>query len=336
MSLAHCGATLQEAAITVKLSRHVIPQSTSFRVRSFDKTSSSPAPQKPAEASTRRPAKHHRDAFEHAASPRRDVPALSVPPVRLAKASSPQPADETAEAKARQQWRGDDAAVAQTTDTDCGEASLTELSKAKRAATQPASVDQQREEVRATTASARRAVQDRFDLNLADGASPEEMGAMLGSMGVAVTHGLTNYEPNAISDALKAGQFGMAMVDSHALANSALPPEQRRQEPGALHWVTIDGYNHGELSHDPMDDKLRVKDPAHGTYWVGAKDLLKAMDVARIQHHHNGGLLLLQNRPDVKTDAEREALSRSNVEQAQGLGQGSGIGSKRLSAGESS
>jgi hypothetical protein len=318
----------------VKLSPHLSPLTTSLRVRSFDRTSPAPTPAKSPETPAAGPSAYHRDTFERAAATRRDLPALSVPPARLANSPGSQPVDEAAEAQARQQWRGDDSAVAQTTETDCGEASLTQLNKAKGAGS--ASVDQKREEVRASASSARRAVQDRFDVNLADGARPEEMGAMLGSMGVAVTQGLTNYDPTAISDALKAGQFGMAMVDSTTLANSALPPEQRKQETGALHWVTIDGYNHGELSHDPMDDKFRVKDPVNGTYWVGAKDLLKAMDVARIQHHNNGGMLLLQNRPDVTTDAQREALSRSNAEQTQSLGKGSGIGSKRLSSSESS
>jgi hypothetical protein len=319
----------------VKLSPHLIPLSTSLRIRSLERAPHAPAQAKPSEASPGRLSAYHRDTFERTSATRRDLPALSVPPARLAKPSGDAPVNEAAEAQAKQQWRGDDDAVAQTTETDCGEASLTALNKAKGSAG-PASVDAKRDEVRASEASARRAMQDRFDVNLVDGARPEEIGATLGSMGVAVTRGLTNYDPTAISEALKAGQFGMAMVDSQTLANAALPPEQRKEGTGALHWVTIDGYNHGELAHDTMDDKFRVKDPVNGTYWVGAKDLLKAMDVARIQHKNNGGMLLLENRPDVTTDAQREALARSNAEQTESLGKGNGIGSKRLSASESS
>ncbi|QSQ18971.1 hypothetical protein JY651_26855 [Pyxidicoccus parkwayensis] len=314
----------------MKLSPHLIPLTTSLRVRSLERAPHAPASAKPSEAPASRLSAYHRDSFERTSATRRDLPALNVPPARLAN----QPVNEAAEAQAKQQWRGDDSAVAQTTDTDCGEASLTQLNKAKGSG--PSSVDAKRDEVRASEASARRAVQDRFDVNLVDGARPEEIGATLGSMGVGVTRGLTNYDPVAISDALKSGQFGMAMVDSQTLANSALPPEQRKEGTGALHWVTIDGYNHGELSHDPMDDKFRVKDPVNGSYWVGAKDLLKAMDVARIEHKNNGGMLLLENRPDVTTDAQREALARSNAEQTESLGKGNGIGSKRLSASESS
>ena len=319
----------------MKLSPHLIPLSTSLRLRSLERTPHAPAQAKPAEAPAGRTSAYHRDTFERTSAPRRDLPALNVPPARLANPSGPQFVNEAAEAQAKQQWRGDNSAVAQTTDTDCGEASLTELNKAK-GSTGPGSVDKKRDEVRASEASARRAVGDRFDVNLVDGARPEEIGATLGSMGIAVKQGLTNYDPTAISEALKAGQFGMAMVDSQTLANSALPPEQRKEGTGALHWVTIDGYNKGELAHDTMDDKFRVKDPVNGSYWVDAKDLLKAMDVARIQHHNNGGMLLLETRPDVTTDAQREALARSNAEQTQSLGKGNGIGSKRLSASESS
>ncbi|WP_164007016.1 hypothetical protein [Pyxidicoccus trucidator] len=321
----------------MKLPPSLTLPATSFRVRSFERTSPSPegATRPEAPARSRGPSAYYRDSFQDAASVRSGLPALSVPPARLAVSPRSQPVNEAAEAQARQQWQGDDSAVAQKTDTDCGEASLTQLNKAK--GTAPASDDQKREEVRSTTAAATKAVQDRFDVNLADGSRPEEMGATLGSMGIAVTRSMANYDPTAISDALKSGQFGMAMVDSNALANAALPPDQQKQGTGALHWVTIDGYNKGELAHDPMDDKLRVKDPANGsTYWVGARDLLKAMDTARIQHKNTGGMMLLENRPDATTPEAREALARSNVGQTESLGKGNGIGSKRLSASESS
>ncbi len=326
MSLAHCGASLLEAAIRMKLPPSLSFRATSFRARSFERTAPSAVTGQRPGACARGPSAYHRDTFQAPSAKRPDLPALNVPPTRLATSPHSQPVNEAAEAQARQQWRSDDAAVAQKTDTDCGEASLTQLNKAKGST----------QELGSTTAAAKRAVQDRFDVNLADGSRPEEMGATLGSMGIAVTRGLANYDPTAISDALKSGQFGMAMVDSNALANATLPPGQQKQETGALHWVTIDGYNKGELSHDPMDDQLRVKDPAHGTYWVSAKDLLKAMDTARLQHQDSGGMLLLENRPDASTTEAREALSRTNVERAESLGKGTGIGSKRLTASESS
>lgn len=305
----------------------------SLRTRSLEETSPARAPSQAPETTSPSTSAYYRDSFEAGASTRPGLPALSVPALPLA--SGPQLVNEAAGAQAEHQWKGEEGPVAQTTDTSCGEASLAQVKKAKDSTVAPASDDQQRQEVRSTAATAGQAVRDQFEVNLDDGTRPEEMGAVLGSMGIAVTRGLSNYDPVAISDALKSGQLGMAMVDSNALTNSLLPPDQQKKEPGALHWITIDGYNKGELAGDPMDDKFRVKDSVNGSYWVSARDLLGAMDAARLQHHGTGGMMLLENRPNA-TQAEREALSRSNLEQTASLGNGTGIGSRRLGASESS
>ncbi|HEX8701180.1 MAG TPA: hypothetical protein VF815_20315 [Myxococcaceae bacterium] len=318
----------------MRLDSSLISLANLFRARALETATPPEAPPAAPEAAPQEPSAYFQDTFEAAPAARAGLPALSVPsaPERPA---GPQPVNEAEGAQAAQQWIGDKAAVAQKTEVDCGEASLTQLKKAKDAAA-PASDDQKREEVRSTTETAHRAIQDRFQLNLADGTRPEEMGAMLGAMGIEVTRGVANYDTWAISEALKSGQLGMAMVDSNALANAKLPPDQQKQEPGALHWVTIDGFNKGELAHDTMDDQFRVKDPVKGEYWVSAKDLLKAMDVARIQHGGTGGMMLLQNRADATSQEAREALARSNVDQTASLGNGNGIGSKRGSTRESS
>jgi len=75
---------------------------------------------------------------------------------------------------------------------------------------------------------------------------------------------MPNYDTWAISEGLKAGQLGMAMVDSNVLANLGLPPDQQKQGPGALHWITIDGFNKGQSGYDTMDDQFRVKDSVGG------------------------------------------------------------------------
>lgn len=321
----------------VKLDPNVSSLATLFRALTQETASPASAPQPVNEAPRAPgPSAYFQDTFESGATPGAGLPALSVPPGPLPVASGPQPVNEAAEAQARQQWHGGEAAVAQTTDTGCGEASLAQVKKAKDPAAASASDDQKRQEVRSTAAMASQAVQDRFQLNLEDGTRPEEMGAVLGSMGIAVTRGMANYDPNAINAALKEGQFGMAMVDSSALANARLAPGQQTQEAGALHWITIDGYNQGPSGVNPMDDQLRVQDPVNGAYWVSAMDLLKAMDAARIQHTGTGGLMLLQNRPEATSPEQRQALSRSNLEHTASLGNGNGIGSKRLGGSESS
>lgn len=310
----------------VRLDPNVISSANSLRARSLETPKLPAAPQQATEPAAQAPSAYHRDSFESAPASRPGMPALNAP----------QPVNEAADAQAAQQWHIDEAVVAQQTEIDCGESTLTMLKKAKDQDAGPVSDAQKREEVRSSAGTASKAVQDRFQLNMTDGMRPEEMGAMLGSMGIGVTRGVANYDTWAISEGLKAGQLGMAMVDSNVLANLGLPPDQQKKEAGALHWITIDGFNKGELGHDTMDDQFRVKDSVRGEYWVSAKDLLKAMDVARIQHGGTGGMMLLQNRPDVTTPEAREALSRENLAHTESLGKGNGIGSKRLTTSESS
>lgn len=310
----------------VRLDPNVISSANALRARSLETTRPPAAPQQAPETAAQAPSAYHRDSFESAPATRPGMPALNAP----------QPVNEAADAQAAQQWQVGKAAVAQKTEVDCGESALTMLEKVKDQDGVPVSDDQKREEVRSAEATASKAVQDRFQLNLKDGARPEEMAAVLGSMGIGVKAGIANYDTWAISEGLKAGQLGMAMVDSNVLANLGLPADQQKQGPGALHWITIDGFNKGQSGYDTMDDQFRVKDSVGGEYWVSQKDLLKAMDVARREHGASGGMMLLQNRPEVTTPEAREALSRENLAQTESLGKGNGIGSKRLTTSESS
>lgn len=291
-----------------------------------------------------RPEREERPAVE--ARPERQAqPAADALPVLKAPASGeglPQtvgaePVNEVQEAQEQQGWIAEESAVEQKTDKDCGEASLTFVAKASRGGEEQKSEKEERQEVREKAKETRtyEHVRSRTKVNLADGASAEEVGAVLGSMGIGIEKGIGGFDGKALSKSLRQGKMVMAMVDSNAILNPALPKSKRTNEPGHLHWVTIDGHNRGRTS-DPMDDYYRVRDPVHGSYWVRAKDLEGAINKGR-ENHGSGGLLMLEKRRGkANTPEKREALAKANLEQAAELGKGSGLGSRRLSLGESS
>ncbi|QSQ22718.1 hypothetical protein JY651_47760 [Pyxidicoccus parkwayensis] len=286
-------------------------------------------------------ARRLQDSFEAAPVKRDDMPRLVVPqPPNATDAASltpeGQPVNEAAEAQVQKGWNTDAAAVEQKTDSGCGEASLAFVSKASQGNEPPRAAEAQAfAEVKAS-AQASNAPQNAADkVDLADGATAEEMGAVLGEMGIDVTEGFTDYDANALSAALKRGEFGLALVDSNAILNSVLPKHKQRQEPGELHWVTIDGFNSGRNKKDASDDMYRVKDPVHGEYWVKAKDLQNAIDQGK-KAHGGGGVLAVEKRDDVKTREERDSLAQKNRHHTHHFGKANGRGSRRLSVGESS
>ncbi|MCY1019647.1 hypothetical protein [Pyxidicoccus sp. MSG2] len=306
-------------------------------------------PQEPTVVERERPgrtvqvARRVQDTFEAAPVKRDDLPKLFVPDApgakELPRMEDPDaaPVNEAAEAQAEKGWETNEDAVAQQTETGCGEASLAYLNKASRKDEPHRSADQELKEVRAKASEINqpKTTEKKVDVNLKDGATAEEMGVVLGEMGIDVTEGFEKYDANAISAALKRGEFGLALVDSNAILNSALPAHKQRKEPGELHWVTIDGFNSGRNKKDASDDKYRVKDPVNGEYWVKAKDLEKAIEQGR-QSHGGGGVLAVEKRKDVDTREQRESLAESNRHRTHGLGKGNGRGSRRLSVGESS
>jgi hypothetical protein len=252
-------------------------------------------------------------------------------------AANGEPVNEVAEAQEKQGWETQDSSVKQHTEKDCGEASLTFVAKASRGGEEKKSEKEERQEVREKAKETRtyEHVRSRTKVNLADGASAEEVGAVLGSMGIGIQKGIGGFDSKELNQSLRQGKMVMAMVDSNAILNPKLRKSQRTDQPGHLHWVTIDGYNRGRTS-DPMDDYYRVRDPVHGSYWVKAKDLQGSIDQGR-EHHGSGGLLVLEKRRGKYNTAEkREQLAQNNLDQAAELGKGSGLGSRRLSLGESS
>lgn len=285
-------------------------------------------------------AQRAQDAFEAAPAAVPDkLPVLQPPPSGegLPTTKGEAPVNEAEGAQAEAGWESKTSTVEQKTDKDCAEASLTFLNKASRRGEERKSEKDERKEVRekADESKGFQSVKKRTKVNLSDGATPEEVGAVLGSMGIGIKKGIGGFDGEALSGSLKKGRMAMALVDSNAILNPALRPSQRKSEPGKLHWVTIDGYNRGRTK-DTKDDLYRVRDSVNGSYWVRAKDLEKAIGQSQ-EHHGSGGLLLLEKRrKHAKTAEQREELAKGNLDQAAQLGKGTGTGSRRLSLGESS
>jgi chemotaxis protein histidine kinase CheA len=297
-------------------------------------TCAAPQPQNPAalQAQTDAPAQTAAPAQTQTAATAQAQTAAT------AQTANHEPVNEVAAAQARQGWETQEASVKQKTDMDCGEASLTFVAKASRGGDEEKKTEkEERDEVRKKAKETRtyEHVQSRTKVNLSDGASAEEVGAVLGSMGIGIQKGIGGFDSRALNTSLRQGKMVMAMVDSNAILNPKLPESKQTDEPGHLHWVTIDGYNRG-MTSNPMDDYYRVRDPVHGSYWVSAKDLKGAIDTGR-EEHGSGGMLVLEKRRDkYDTSEEREELAKDNLDQAAQLGQGTGLGSRRLSASESS
>ncbi|MFP2911527.1 hypothetical protein ACLESD_42175 [Pyxidicoccus sp. 3LFB2] len=303
-----------------------------------------PPPAAPAPQSGPTQPLRFQDGFEAAGPTREGMPRLTVPDAPGASVTpsmeDPAPVNEAAEAQAQKGWETDEEAVAQTTDSGCGEASLAFVSKASRKDKpegKAAAQEKELQEVRAKAeaSNAPKTTEKKVDVNLADGATAEEMGVVLGEMGIDVTDGFETYDPNAMSEALKRGEFGLALVDSNALLNAKLPAHKQHKEPGQLHWVTIDGFNRGRSKKDSSDDLYRIKDPVNGEYWVSAKDLQNAIEQGK-KTHGGGGVLAVEKRQDVDTKEKRESLAEKNRRHSERLGKAGGHGSRRMSVGESS
>jgi hypothetical protein len=179
------------------------------------------------------------------------------------------------------------------------------------------------------------ALRDRVQVDLNDGANAAEMASLLGLQGQKVVRGFDTFAADYMNGALQQGQFGLTLLDSNVLRNARLPSEQRTNEPGALHWVTVDGIDDRGTREDYSDDLYRVKDPIHGEYWVSEGVLKAAVAQARAQTG-SGGVLIVENEPDALTQVALEALALQNLDHTAVVGKGNGIGSKRTSVVEPS
>lgn len=278
------------------------------------------------------------DSFQEERAKKMGMPELAAPPPAGAAPATAVPVNEATEAQKDKGWKAPQTTVAQTSKKGCAEATLTYLEQSSSDDEVPLSQQEAREKVRnkadtlATSETA--GVRDRVEVNLDDGATPDEMGAVLGSMGIKVTDGSAEVDTDALSGALKNGQMALALVDSNALLNTTLAPGEQPKEGGELHWLTIDGVNPGKTD-SPDDDLYRVRDSVNGAYWVKASDLKKSVAEAQEQHG-SGGVMTVQKDGSAKTTEQREALARENLEHTGPLGKGNGGASRRLSVGESS
>ncbi|MHA7633654.1 hypothetical protein [Corallococcus sp. M7] len=276
------------------------------------------------------------DSFEEERAKKMGLPSLAAPPPPGTDPAtvSAVPTNEATQAQKEQGWNAPQTTVAQTSKKGCAEATLTYLEQSSAEEAVPLTQQEAREKVRNKADTLSTSVRDRVNVNLDDGATPDEMGAMLGSMGIKVTNGFDECNTDALSGALKHGQMALAMVDSNALLNMTLAEDEQLPETGELHWLTIDGVNPG-LSKSTDDDLYRVRDPINGAYWVPASDLKKSIEQAQAKHG-SGGVMTVQKDGTAKTKEQREALAQSNLERTQPLGKGNGGASRRMSVGESS
>jgi hypothetical protein len=284
------------------------------------------------------------DSFQEERAKKMGLPELSAPPPPgTDPATTAVPANEAKEAQKESGWKNTQPTVAQTSKKGCAEATLTYLEQSSAEEGEELTQEQAQEKVRnkadTLSTSSLANIDDRLKVNLDDGATPDEMGATLGSMGLKVTHTTPECDTDLLSGSLQKGQMALAMVDSATL-NSVLNPDaapqeaQDGQEASQLHWLTIDGVNTGKTK-DTGDDLYRVRDPVNGAYWVKASDLKKAIDAAQ-QKHGSGGVMTVQKDKTAKTKEDRESLSLRNLEQSHVLGKGNGGASRRLSVSESS
>jgi hypothetical protein len=253
------------------------------------------------------------DFFEAARESLRKLPVLVSEPV-----------NEAAQAQAQKGWATHQMeGIRQSTPSGCGEASLAFVNQASHGKNKKP--DEQIQEVRAKAEAIN--TSKKVGVNLDDGATPREIGAVLGKMGIGIT-GVTGRDPdaNAMSEALKRGELGLALVDPEALK----PAHERSQEPGPLHWVALDGFNSGPSKTDASDDLYRVTDPMKGKYWVSAKELQKSIEQGK-KTHGGGGVLFVEKR-----DVDTQVLSEKNRNISVSLGKPGGHGSRRSSVSESS
>jgi hypothetical protein len=284
------------------------------------------------------------DTFVSAAAKPSSAPLLQVPPLpspvpAQAQPSAPAPVpapapkntpptNVAADDQAALGWGDEDTSVVQqSSPTGCGTANLAQICNAAHGSLLTPEQAQKQVEYNAAQINNSPALKDRVQINLKDGTTPDEMAALLGIQGQKVVRGFDTFSADYMNGALEQGQFGLTLLDSNALRNAMLPPEKRTNEPGALHWVTVDGIDDRGTREDYSDDLYRVKDPIHGEYWVSEGVLKAAVAQARAQTG-SGGVLIVENEPDALTQAALEALALQNLNHTAAVGKGNGIGSK--------
>jgi hypothetical protein len=220
--------------------------------------------------------------------------------------------------------------VQQGSPTGCGTANLATICNEAHGALLTPGQHQNQVKQNAEAINNSAALRDRVRVDLNDGANPDEMAALLGMQGQKVVRGFDTFAADYMNGALQQGQLGLTLLDSNVLRNERLPPKERTNEPGALHWVTVDGIDDGGTPEDYSDDMYRVKDPIHGEYWVKEGVLKAAVAKARAQTG-SGGVLIVENEPDALSQEALEALARQNLNHTAVVGKGNGIGSKPTS-----
>ncbi|CAM3581025.1 hypothetical protein G4177_26020 [Corallococcus sp. ZKHCc1 1396] len=285
------------------------------------------------------------DSFQDSATKKPGLPVLTTPePVTVtdpAGVTDPPPTNNAKAAQEEMGWKTNESTVMQTSTNGCAEATLTFLEQSDGEHATDLTTQEAREKVRNkadTLAGSPSAVQEMgLELNLDDGATPDELGAILGSMGIEVTSGSDKCNPTALSNALNKGQYAVALVDSNALLNTKLKPKDRTQEPGQLHWITIDAVDRGKSRLSQEDDRYHVRDSVNGDYWVHASDMKKIVSEAQ-SRHGSGGIITVQMEKGRATKApdHLEKLARKNLEHTAALGDGNGGASRRASIAESS
>jgi hypothetical protein len=278
---------------------------------------------------------HQADAFVSAPAKPSSAPQLQVPPSPSQSPSSASkgapPTNVAADKQTALGWSGGEASVVQQdSPTGCGTANLAQICNAAHGSLLTPEQHQQQVKQNAAAINNSAALRDRVQVDLKDGATPAEMAALLGMQGQKVVRGFDTFSAGYMNGALQQGQFGLTLLDSNALRNAMLPPEKRTNEPGALHWVTVDGIDDRGTPEDSSDDLYRVKDPVHGEYWAN-EGLLKAAVAQARARTGSGGVLVVENEPDALTQEALEALARQNLHHTAVVGKGNGIGSKPTS-----
>jgi hypothetical protein len=237
------------------------------------------------------------------------------------------PVDRAADKRTKRGWKSLAASILQSSATDCGEAALFTLKASKKY--KPAEITSQalgwlkkKLQRSADELNNDNALKGKVQINLRDGTTPDELGALLGKQGMKVTGSLVDTSGGCLDASLHEGQMAVVLLDS----NAVLPAHKRGPGNGLLHWVTVAGIDDGgQPGSAPV--RYRVKDPAHGEYWIPAEQLDKAVKNARKQHGSGGALLI-----DPEPCLEGRELALENLRHTQALGKGNGGASRRHTA----
>jgi hypothetical protein len=234
------------------------------------------------------------------------------------------PVDRAEDKRVSRGWKNLGASILQSSDTDCGEATLFTLKASK--GNKPGGItagvmDWLKKKLQRNVEELNGdcALKDKVRIDLRDGTTPNEMGALLGKQGMRVTGNLLDTGSGQLSDSLREGQMAVVLLDS----NAVLPADKRDSGRGQLHWVTVAGIDDGG-GQPGASVRYRVKDPSHGEYWVSANRLNQAVSKARTEHGSGGALLV-----DQDTSTDGQALAQENLKHTQALGTGNGGASRR-------